>query len=133
MEKSTNILDLLNKELPNLSKVENKKLLDKIHGSIEVKPQKDTRWYAFRFCYKDGSAKDHAVNGKIETMFYDFDGLLDWEEYDSLPSKNLTAKDILKMAFNLYRKSYGNYIRVEIIRIATNEIIDYIDEDEMKK
>lgn len=86
--------------------------------------------YAFKFYFEDdttliGSARFE----KPEQLYDDFDGLLDWDEYESLSEKNLTTHEILEMAMNLYDYLEKPYYRIEIINTDTNEIVDYIDKN----
>ena len=56
---------------------------------------------------------------------------MDWDEYYELYDKNLTTKDVLKLALKCYKDSFKkDFKRIEIINDETNEIIDYIEESE---
>jgi hypothetical protein len=55
---------------------------------------------------------------------------MDWDEYYKLYDLNLNTKEVLKLAFKVYKNLYKKeYYRIEIINDKTNEIIDYIEED----
>lgn len=90
--------------------------------------------YRYKFYYNDGSTElSGARSSNPNNLWFDFDGLMDWDEYDKLLEKNLTTKEILEMAMKVYRTVYKDYYRIEIVNDETNEIIDYIDESEVKK
>ena len=96
-------------------------LKDKNYSSLD---------YSFKFYFTDGSFK--IGNGKSKTplgLVNDFDGLIPWDEFDSLHSENcqLTTKDILKIAIRAYAQVYKNIYRIEIINIKTNKVIDFIE------
>ena len=65
---------------------------------------------------------------KPEYLYNDFDGLMNWEEFESLSGKELTIKEILKIAVDLYKTQLKEFYRLEIVNIETNEVIDYIEE-----
>lgn len=85
--------------------------------------------YRFKFYFKDGSTKIGSCWSRTSTgLFHDFDGLMDWDEYDSLSEKGMTTKKELKTAMECYKKLYKKeYYRIEIINDETNEVIDFID------
>ena len=60
-------------------------------------------------------------------MYNDFDGLLDWDDFDSLSEKNMTTKKVLKLAVKAYKGFLPDFYRIEIINDKTNKVIDYID------
>ena len=89
--------------------------------------------YRYRYFFKDGTTKISGCHGEKATdMYNDFDGLMDWDELYSLSEKNLTTKDILKLAMKVYKGFLKDFYRIEIINDETNEIVDYIDESEVK-
>ncbi len=89
--------------------------------------------YRYRYFYKDGTVKVSGCYGKKATdMYNDFDGLMDWDEFNNLSEKNMTTKEILEMAFKIYKGFLKDYYRIEIINDETNEVVDYIDEREIK-
>ncbi len=85
--------------------------------------------YKFKFFYKDGTCKIRNVSvSKPELLYYDFDGLMDWDEYYKLFDKKMTLKELLNLAYEIYKSIEKPYYRIEIINDVTNEIVDYIDE-----
>ena len=106
-------------------------LLYDIHGNvIDVKIDEiyDKDTYRFKFYYNDGTT---GLSGGYSTypaaLYNDFDGLLDWEEFNSLSEKNMTTKKILELAVRAYKGFEPDFYRIEIINDKTNEIIDYIN------
>ena len=85
--------------------------------------------YRFKIYFKDGTVKLNAGKGTRPTCLYnDFDGLMEWEEFDNLSEKSMTTKKELELAFEVYKKLYKKeYYRIEIINDETNEVIDYIE------
>lgn len=86
--------------------------------------------YRYRFYFKDGTSEISNCKAKNPTsLFYDFDGLMDYDEYYSLTSENTNIKRTLELAFECYKKLYEKeYYRIEIINDETLEIIDFIEE-----
>lgn len=58
--------------------------------------------------------------------------MLDWDEFDNLSEKNITTKKILELAVRAYKDFEPDFHRIEIINDKTNEIIDYIDANNVK-
>lgn len=84
--------------------------------------------YAFKFCFDDGTNLiGSAKFERPEQLYDDFDGLMDWDEYDALSEKKLSTHEILEMAMTLYDYLEKSYHRIEIINTDTGEIVDYID------
>ena len=72
--------------------------------------------YRYRYFYKDGTDEISECCGKRPTLMYnDFDGLMDWDEFNNLSEKNMTTKEILEMAFKVYKGFLKDYYRIEII------------------
>ena len=89
--------------------------------------------YRYRCFYKDGTDEISECWSKSpEDLYNDFDGLMDWDELEDLRYKNMTTKEILEMAFKVYKGFLKDYYRIEIINDETNEVVDYIDERETK-
>lgn len=87
--------------------------------------------YRFKYYYKDGTSELSGCSGQDPKMMYnDFDGLMDWDEFDSLYEKNLTTHEILELAMEVYKGFLKDFYRIEIVNDETNEIVDYIDETE---
>ncbi len=89
--------------------------------------------YRFKFYYKDGTnvlSGGHAV--RPTALYNDFDGLLDWDEFDKLSEKNMTTKKILELAVRAYKGFIPEFYRIEIIDDTSNNVIDYIDVREVK-
>lgn len=51
---------------------------------------------------------------------------MDWDEFYSLSEKNLSTKDILKMARDLWKDYRKEYYKIEIIEEPTGKVIDSI-------
>ena len=85
--------------------------------------------YRFKIYFKDGTVKISGAKSKTaEGLYFDFDGLMDWDEFYKLDEKNMTTKKELELAFEVYKNLYKKeYYRIEIINDETNEIIDYIE------
>lgn len=85
--------------------------------------------YRFKIYFTDGTIELTGGRGKTPTSLYnDFDGLMDWDEFDSLEEKDMTTQRVLDMAFELYKRLYNKeYYRIEIINDKTEEVIDFID------
>ena len=102
-----------------------------INARIDKTNDNDT--YRFKFYYNDGTS---GLSGGYATrptaLYFDFDGLLDWDEFDSLSEKNMTTKKLLKLAVRAYKGFETDFHRIEIINDKTNEIVDYIDLKEVK-
>lgn len=106
---------------------------DIIGGYANKKDDHNECVYAFKFYFDDGTTLiGSAKYEKPKQLYDDFDGLLDWDEYDSLSEKNLTTHEILEMAMNLYNYFEKPYHRIEIINTSTGEIVDYIDKKNNK-
>ena len=87
--------------------------------------------YRFKYYYKDGTSELSGGRGNTpESMYNDFDGLMDWDEYESLSEKNLSTHEILELAMEVYKGFLKDFYRIEIVNDETNEIVDYIDEIE---
>jgi len=84
--------------------------------------------YRFKYYYNDGTSElsgGRAANPN--NLWFDFDGLMDWDEYEELCNKNLTTKEILEMAFEVYSGFLKDFYRIEIVNDETNEVIDFIE------
>jgi hypothetical protein len=80
--------------------------------------------YAIYAQFADGNVKKVSGDAKSPELLYnDFDGLMPWNEYDELSTKNLTTQQILKMAFELYSKKQKGLVKLSIINCLTNEIV----------
>ena len=89
--------------------------------------------YRFKFYYNDGTSSLSGGYAVYPTALYnDFDGLLDWDEFDNLSEENITTKKILELAVRAYKDFEPDFHRIEIINDKTNEIIDYIDVKNVK-
>ena len=87
--------------------------------------------YRFKMYFKDGTTKLGGAKSKdAEGLYFDFDGLMDWDDYYKLYEMNLSTKEVLELAFELYKKVYKKeYYRIEIINDKTNEFVDYIEKN----
>ena len=89
--------------------------------------------YRFKFYYNDGSTK--LSNGRAvrpTALYNDFDGLLDWDIFDSLEEKNMTTRKILELAVQAYTGFIPEFKRIEIINDENDEVVDYIDVKDKK-
>ncbi len=87
--------------------------------------------YQFKFYYKDGTTKYVGGKGITPTSLYnDFDGLLEWDEFYKLKEEDMTTEKILTMAFDLYKTFLKkDYYRIEIVNLETDTIVDYIEKE----
>lgn len=84
--------------------------------------------YAFKFYFDDGTTLiGSAKFERPEQLYDDFDGLMSWDEFDTLSEKNLSTHEILVMAMDLYKYLEKTYHRIAIINTDTEEIVDYIE------
>lgn len=83
--------------------------------------------YRFKFYYKNGTTElgGGAAESPI-SLYNDFDGLMDWDEFYNLSSKNLTTKEILEMAMKLYKGYIDDYYRIDIVNTESGEIVDSV-------
>ena len=87
--------------------------------------------FRFKYYYKDGKTEISGARSKTpEGLYNDFDGLMDWDEFDNLSEKDMTTHKVLEMAMKNYKGFLPDFYRIEIINDETNEIIDYIDNRE---
>lgn len=102
-----------------------------INARIDKTNDDDT--YRFKFYYNDGTS---GLSGGYATrptaLYNDFDGLLDWDEFDNLSEVDMTTKKLLKLAVRAYKGFEPDFNRIEIINDKTNEVVDYIDVMEVK-
>lgn len=90
--------------------------------------------YRFKYYYKDGTSELSGGRGNTpESMYNDFDGLMDWDEFDSLCEEKLTTHEVLEMAMEVYKGFLKDFYRIEIVNDETNEVVDYIDANERKE
>ncbi len=86
--------------------------------------------YRYKYYYKDGTEEISGCWGKTPTSMYnDFDGLMDWDDFYALEEKDMTTKKILEMAMVLYKGFLKDFYRIEIINDETGEVVDYIEEE----
>ena len=101
-----------------------------INARIDKTNDNDT--YRFKFYYNDGT---NGLSGGYATrptaLYNDFDGLLDWDEFDSFDERKVTTKEILETAVRAYKGFLPDFYKIEIINDKTDEIIDYIDVKEI--
>ncbi len=88
--------------------------------------------YRFKYYFIDGTIKysDCKCNNPLH-LYNDFDGLIDWEEFNSLEEKELTLHDILELAIKAYKGFLKDFYRIEIINTETKEILDYIQVNDL--
>ena len=89
--------------------------------------------YRFKFYYNDGNTELSDIKTeKPEELYNDFDGLIDWDEFDSFIERKVTTKEILETAVRAYKGFLPDFHKIEIINDKTNEIVDYINVKEVK-
>lgn len=89
--------------------------------------------YRFKFYYKDGTNSLSGGRAVRPTALYnDFDGLLDWDEFESLNEEDMTTKKILELAVRAYTGFIPEFNRIEIIDDTSNNVVDYVDVKEVK-
>lgn len=85
--------------------------------------------YRFKFYYKDGTNESSSIGlENPENLYYDFDGLIDWNEYYSFDELKPTIHEVLEVAMSAYKGFYKDFYRIEIINDENDEVIDYINE-----
>ena len=88
--------------------------------------------YRFKFYYKDGTNEISSFGlENPENLYYDFDGLIDWNEYYSFDELKPTTHEVLEVAMRAYKGFYKDFDRIEIINDVNNEVIDYINEGDL--
>ena len=111
-------------------------LYDPLSGeaiNARIKDNYDNCIYRFKFYYSDGNTKLSDIRTeKPEELYNDFDGLIDWDEFDSFIERKVTTKEILETAVRAYKGFLPDFYKIEIINDKTNEIVDYIDVKEVK-
>lgn len=88
--------------------------------------------YRFKFYFDDGTFKLSSCKSKnVENLYYDLNGILDIDIYNSLCKSELTTHQLLLLASksypNLYAFKNKRIIKIEIVNTENNEIIDSID------
>ena len=85
--------------------------------------------FRFKIYFDDGTVDYCGGRGDTTFSLYnDFDGLMDWNEFNSLSDNNMTVKKVLVLAMECYKKMYEkNYYKIEIVNLDNNEVIDYIE------
>ena len=88
--------------------------------------------YKFKRYYKDGTVElSGGKASKPEYLYGDLDGVVSWEEYDKIATSNLSTAELLKIAikgFNRFSNSLNPIVRMEIVNIDTDEVIDFVEE-----
>ncbi|MCI6349470.1 MAG: hypothetical protein MR779_00940 [Tenericutes bacterium] len=86
--------------------------------------------YRFKAFYKDGSTQKFGTPMDTPNeLYFDFDGCMKWEDYYSFYDKGVSTKEILEVAFKVFKNTLKKeYYRIEIINDETGEVIDYIEE-----
>lgn len=84
--------------------------------------------YKFKFFFTDGTSQFGDVWSKNpRTLYNDFDGLMDWNEFEQLHNEDLTVHQALELAMEVYKPIRKEYYRIEIVNVDTGEVVDYID------
>lgn len=90
------------------------------------KPEK--KIYALKLYFNDGTydiLKEKTE--KPEDLYINFDGLMDWYEYEELPSKQLSVHEILETGIEVYKECSIDFYRLEIINLENGNIVDFIE------
>ncbi len=53
--------------------------------------------------------------------------------YDSFFDREVTTQEILETAVRAYKVFFPDFYRIEIVNTKTNEVVDYIDLEEVKR
>ena len=86
--------------------------------------------YRFKYYFKDGTIeKSNCYGNTPESLYNDFDGLMDWSEFNQLSDKNMTTKKVLEMAMKVYKGFLKDFYKIEIINDNTNEVVDSIEKN----
>lgn len=95
----------------------------------EIEKEDIVKLYKFKFYYEDGTIeKSRGRATKPEALYNDFDGLMDWLEFDKLNDENMdSTKKVLDLASKIYKKNKKGLSRIEIVEEATDRVIDSID------
>ena len=111
-------------------------LYDPVSGeaiNAKIEDNYDKCIYRFKFYYNDGTTDFSDIRTeKPEELYNDFDGLIDWDEFDSFDERKVTTKEILETAVRAYKGFLPDFYKIEIINDKTDEIVDYIDVKEVK-
>lgn len=88
--------------------------------------------FSFKIYFNDGTVDYCGGRGNTPLSLYnDFDGLMDWDEFNSLSDDNMTVKKVLELAMKCYKNLYEKiYYKIEIVNLDNNEVIDYIEKGE---
>ena len=88
--------------------------------------------YQFKFYYKDGTtSQTNLYCTRPEDLYNEFDGEMEWEDFDKLRKQNLTVHEILVLGFKLFQnEEEKEYYKLEIINDLSGDVIDSIDEIE---
>ena len=137
IDNNTNeILDYVDKSECLVNGKKGHLLYDPVSGeaiNARIDKTNDNDTYRFKFYYNDGT---NGLSGGYATrptaLYNDFDGLLDWDEFDNLSEEDMTTKKLLKLAVRAYKGFEPDFHRIEIINDKTNEVVDYIDVKEVK-
>ena len=90
--------------------------------------------YRFKYYYNDGTTSLSSIKtDKPEDLYNDFDGLIEWEELYSFDNRDVTTKEILETAVKAYKSFLPDFYRIEIINDETNEIVNYIEKNDVRK
>ena len=86
--------------------------------------------YRFKYYYKDGTIEKSNFHGSTpESLYNDFDGLMDWDEFNQLNEQDMTTKRVLEMAMKVYKGFLKDFYKIEIINDETNEVVDSMEEN----
>lgn len=86
-------------------------------------------FYSFKFYYSNGTTRKSAGKAtKPEALYNDFDGLMDWDEFDKLNDKTMDSTEkVLMIAKDIFKKLEKNLTRIEIVEVETEKIVDFIE------
>ncbi len=81
--------------------------------------------YSFKYIYSDGTSKVcGGTSATPEGMINDFDGLMDWDEWENLAKKvQPPAQDVVELAAKVYGPGEKNLKEVQIVNVKTGEVV----------
>ncbi|MBQ9790101.1 MAG: hypothetical protein IJW24_00715 [Clostridia bacterium] len=84
--------------------------------------------YRFKIYCSDGTSKFIGGRGATpESLKYDFDGMVSWDEYERISDdETMGTAEILNLAKTLYSKKHS-FSRIEIVNTETGEVVDFIN------
>lgn len=101
--------------------------------NVKMDDTYDNCIYRFKYYYNNGTNDTSSMATPTpEDLWSDFDGLIDWDEYDNFFGRNVTTREVLETAVRAYKDFLPDFYRIEIINDKTKEVVDYIDLEEIR-